>query len=664
MIETLNDTLIIKNKDYKIKIDSQQIARRQIHLQEVSKKLKEKFVGIDQVIDKIINQIHTWYIIPDILMRPVVICLWGITGIGKTDLVRTLVKQLHLLNNYMQIQMGSIYNKDNLQWYLESTGMNHNDRNILLLDEIQRYRTVDQENKELRGFAFSGDIWELLSDGKFNFDTKIRQNLVWTIKQIQDWIEYNDPNNPEEDGVNDEPATEVKKINKNQNKLSSYLTRRVMQHLRHKYTNSYIKSLTIEEILNELYANLQNQNQYQPTTYNKLLIIISGNLDDAYPFSGQVSEADIDPDIIYRESKKVNIIDVKDVLLRRFKPEQIARLGNNHIIYPTLSSAAYRNLTEKKLQQISENIFDKTSVQIKWDESISQVILKNGVFPAQGVRPLFSAMSMIIQSNLPIFIQNALKYNVFNFTLYYKQNKIYSHISSQLIEQPVWEILQQIRTKKNKNINNKRLVAVHQTGHALLYAILYNQAPSQININSTSNFNQGFVLTEEIHHSKSQLLNQIAVLMAGRAAQIVVFGEDSITAGARADISIASSIAGRLCKKYGMNHTISEFISQGIGHDVVCATDDMYHNNNIQEIVTKGLHRSIGILNQHRQLFIKIVQNVFDQGNIQPQKFIQICKEVSPTYNFKISDEVIIMDYNQMWNNFNKGRQIIDRHIQ
>ena len=69
-----------------------------------------------------------------------------------------------------------------------SSGLEPNEPGILLLDEIQRFRSVDEENKEIHDYKFQ-DVWSLLSDGKFGADggrKRILQELMLDILWEED----------------------------------------------------------------------------------------------------------------------------------------------------------------------------------------------------------------------------------------------------------------------------------------------------------------------------------------------------------------------------------------------------------------------------------------------------------------------------------------------
>lgn len=74
-------------------------------LSQVKAQLKKEFIGIDEVIDKVIESITSWYLIPEMNDRPVIVNLWGLTGTGKTSLVNRLIELLEI-NKYLYLDLG------------------------------------------------------------------------------------------------------------------------------------------------------------------------------------------------------------------------------------------------------------------------------------------------------------------------------------------------------------------------------------------------------------------------------------------------------------------------------------------------------------------------------------------------------------------------------
>ena len=154
------------------------IRERQLVLKEASRELKKHFVGLDAIIDKIIKDIETWFVMPELLTRPVIICLWGPTGVGKTDLVRRLVKLLHFSNRYCEIELtnkGSGFHEfhNTISGILScNPNIRSEEPSVVLLDEIQNFRTKDESGHEIHDYKFR-DVWTLLSDGKLPFEADL-----------------------------------------------------------------------------------------------------------------------------------------------------------------------------------------------------------------------------------------------------------------------------------------------------------------------------------------------------------------------------------------------------------------------------------------------------------------------------------------------------------
>jgi ATP-dependent Lon protease len=90
-----------------IKIDKKDLELKKNILEKTRIFLKKEFVGIDDVINELIDLISVWYIMPQVLTRPLIINLWGMTGVGKTDLIRKLVSQIEFQERFMEIELSN-----------------------------------------------------------------------------------------------------------------------------------------------------------------------------------------------------------------------------------------------------------------------------------------------------------------------------------------------------------------------------------------------------------------------------------------------------------------------------------------------------------------------------------------------------------------------------
>lgn len=160
-------------------------------LDKAKKRIKEQFVGIDDTIDKIFIQLKIWYLYHDLLPAPVIINLFGINGVGKTDLINRIGKELNLSDKIMHISMSAAKNRSfdshlttclidemhQLRIPTDSLG-------IILLDDLHNFKTIDDNNETLINRSFN-DIWDFLSDGSLNYDNIDYSELKNMKKQCE-----------------------------------------------------------------------------------------------------------------------------------------------------------------------------------------------------------------------------------------------------------------------------------------------------------------------------------------------------------------------------------------------------------------------------------------------------------------------------------------------
>lgn len=605
------------------------IESRKKKLEEVKAALKEKFIGIDNVIDKIIDNISLWYLTPEIQFKPLIISLWGITGVGKTDLVRTLVKHLGFMDKFIEIQMDnrSEYNRT-IESYLESSGVDMSQPSILLLDEIQRYRTINEHGEMIENKHFN-DIWMLLSDGKLQSNSQRRADVMELLLEEMYW---QDQRNDEEEASDGDPRnvetassdtpTLAKKKKDYRFHTSFWTASRFKKLLGIKMPVDVIMEMLPEMRVKMLEEHLKSDNINEGKTYEKLLIFISGNLDEAFSMADEVEDSERDADIYHELSKRINIIHIKNALAKKFKPEQIARFGNNHIIYPCLDKQSYYTIIKKNCYQILDRVEKEHHIKVKLTNNIFEVIYRNGVFPTQGVRPAISTVFNILGSNLPHFIYLALINDVDGFTLDVKDKILFAKINRKKYEKEVILDIDSIR--ENKTVDEKMLYIIHEIGHALVYSVLFKTPPRQIIING-SGFANGFVINHNSIDNKTFIKNQIAIYMAGLVAEELVFGEDYKSNGASYDILAATDVAGRYVRAYGMDGCVSRVIKQNNQSSHELNFDIDKTNSLIESLVADEKKNAKDILNKYMGVYKLLVKFCMDNGNITIDQFLFVC---------------------------------------
>jgi cell division protease FtsH len=272
-----------------------------------------------------------------------------------------------------------------------------------------------------------------------------------------------------------------------------------------------------------LFASFQQSSQAWETDYSKLLVFVCGNLDEVYHETAQrVEDCDTDADIFHRLTRKLSLIDVKKALGDRFKPEQIARLGNEHVVYPSFSKATYERLIHNLCTRYVDDIAAQCGVRFAIGQDVLSELYANAVFPAQGTRPLFSSVHAILSANLVNaalwVVQEQLSMDQ-EFAIHLAPDKRHLLVSGEGPEGAVQVAfavtLELNRLKQRANADFRALLAVHEAGHGLAYCVLFGHAPQEVKINIAS-FEGGYNSFSSLKATTRQnALDMMCVGLAG-----------------------------------------------------------------------------------------------------------------------------------------------------
>lgn len=198
------------------------------------------------------------------------------------------------------------------------------------------------------------------------------------------------------------------------------------------------------------------------------------------------------------------------------------------------------------------------------------------------------------------------------------------------------------KEKKERLLNatEKRTVAVHETGHALITAIQKNSEPVQkITIIPREMGSLGYVWQvpeeERYLYSKEEILDRIVTLFGGRAAEDVEFGV--ITTGASNDMEKATELARNMITKYGM--------SEEFGLMTLEVMEDQYLNQNsrmncsdstaaeVEVVLNKLLKdcyaKAKKMIQEHKKELEEISDFLYNKETITGKEFMEIYNRVN-----------------------------------
>lgn len=185
----------------------------------------------------------------------------------------------------------------------------------------------------------------------------------------------------------------------------------------------------------------------------------------------------------------------------------------------------------------------------------------------------------------------------------------------------------------------KKIVAYHEVGHALVTALQKNTEPVQkITIVPRTHGALGYVMQvpeeEKFLKSKEELEEDLVTFMAGRAAEEIVF--HSVTTGASNDIEQATRIARAMVAQYGMSErfglmglaTVESQYLDGearlnCGEETAAEID-----KEVMKMLKESYEKAKQLLSENREVLDKIAAHLYEKENITGKEFMKIYREL------------------------------------
>ena len=191
--------------------------------------------------------------------------------------------------------------------------------------------------------------------------------------------------------------------------------------------------------------------------------------------------------------------------------------------------------------------------------------------------------------------------------------------------------------KKSRVLSDqeKKIVAYHEVGHALVAALQSHSAPVQkITIIPRTSGALGYTLqVDDGDHflmSKEELLNKIATYTGGRAAEELVF--HSVTTGASNDIEQATKLARAMISQYGMSDefgfvALQTVTNQYLGGDasLACSPETQaLMDKKVTELVEEQHRKALTILKEHEGKLHQLAGYLYQHETITGKEFMDI----------------------------------------
>jgi cell division protease FtsH len=197
------------------------------------------------------------------------------------------------------------------------------------------------------------------------------------------------------------------------------------------------------------------------------------------------------------------------------------------------------------------------------------------------------------------------------------------------------------KEKKDRIMGDKerRIVAYHEVGHALVSALQKNSEPVQkITIVPRTMGALGYTLQtpeeEKYLETKDELIAKINTYMAGRAAEVLVF--HAATSGAANDIENATKIARAMVTMYGMSDKFgmmclatvqNQYLDGGAG--LICGEDTSSEiDREVLSIINKAYEDAMNMLIENREILDRIAEFLYEKETITGKEFMAMFREM------------------------------------
>jgi len=191
----------------------------------------------------------------------------------------------------------------------------------------------------------------------------------------------------------------------------------------------------------------------------------------------------------------------------------------------------------------------------------------------------------------------------------------------------------------------KRLIAYHEIGHALLMTVLKNSDPlNKVTIIPRSGGIGGFAqqafnedMIDSGLYTRAWMTDRITIALGGRAAEVEVFGDAEVTAGASSDIKAVADLAREMVTRYGMSDLglvalesagSEVFLGRGLSPRTEYSEEvSTQIDQQVRGIAVHCYEEACKIIRENRTLVDRLVEMLLEQETIEGEDFRKIVTE-------------------------------------
>ncbi len=199
------------------------------------------------------------------------------------------------------------------------------------------------------------------------------------------------------------------------------------------------------------------------------------------------------------------------------------------------------------------------------------------------------------------------------------------------------------RRSKVRTADMMERVAYHEAGHAIVGLTLPKCDPVYKATVIPRGFAEGMVVSlpehDKLLSEKAELEEKIAMTMAGKAAELIHYGEDDVSNGAAGDIQQATASARAMVLRFGMSDKVGNvdyaeahqgYSGQTAGFSVSAATKELIESE-VRRLVEDGLERALKILGERKEEWILLAKGLLEYETLTGDEIERVIRGEPPT---------------------------------
>jgi hypothetical protein len=240
----------------------------------------------------------------------------------------------------------------------------------------------------------------------------------------------------------------------------------------------------------------------------------------------------------------------------------------------------------------------------------------------------------------------------------FKKRQFVCDIGREKLMIPYAGAIDDIKDEVEVCANRKALIATHEAGHALSYAILFGAVPVQIS--PVSSFRGGFIMQHKKLDSKKMMYHEIVVALSGRAAEEIVFGNDHVSEGALTDMANATVNASSFIRRHGFARSIGYFSSDP---DLKFMQKPDETDKEISNLLSMAIEDARKLINAHSDAFIDLACELRNSRKIEQEKVLEILTDNGIDADIVDVKNQIISKYSDCLEAFKLGKETMSAGV-